>query len=1356
MVRKLLKDKNPMLIMLQETKLKEFGPSIIRSLGCGSPFESIFSPALGSAGGLFSAWNPNCFEVSDKLIFPRFTAILGKFKSNQFVCGFVNIYGPSVDSEKEAFYAELALFLKEHRIPWCVGGDFNAYLSRDEKKGLAFNPTSMLVFRNFLQDVGLVDIPLSGGSYTWSNNRDPATFVRLDRFLIDPEFLLRFKNISQILLPRSLSDHNAVQLSEEAINWGPRPFKLYNYLLDDDDLVKTIKNKFAYQKNTNKRSGILSILKGSKEAIKSWASANLTLPRDRIPVIENEIHQIELDLQQGNNSDEDWNHLLALRKELSDCFRNEERIWLQNSRLKWFKDGDRNTRFFHISASYRKKNNQMLAVALGDKVISNPEDIKKTVHDFFSAAYNRSSTLEVDNINLDFSHLSQDQRIRLERPFSEEEVWEALANTDSSRAPGPDGFNMGFFKKFWPELKDDLMKFFVNFFHEKEWESGINHSFIALIPKKAGSISLEDYRPISLVGGIYKILSKVLSRRLRECIASVISNSQYAFIPGRNILDCAFIANEGINYIQKQGLKGVAFKIDFQRAFDSIDWNFLLQVLKEMGFGKRWCSWIFKCISSATISVLVNGVPTPHFSLARGLRQGCSLSPLLFNIVGEAFHLMLDKGVSKGLFSGFQIGKENPLYLSHLQFADDLIILCGASIGEIRNVKRTLRVFEIASGLHLNLSKSHLFGININSVLIENWASSIGCSAGNLPTMYLGLPLGNNRNSTALWDPVVSKFDASLANWKANNLSISGRLVLIKSVLSALPIYYMSLFKMPASIVQKLNSRMANFLWGETGSSKKIHWLNWQQVCKPLSSGGLGIRNLATQNRVLLSKWAWKFAYERESLWKRTICCTNNLSTLDIIPNPICGRFSNWIWKDVVKNFFMNDDIGCKLRNNLKIHMGDGHSIAFWHDTWIGEAPLQVNFPRIYALSSNKPGKVAEFGSKTTSGWVWNISLRRRIFDWELEQWNSLLNLLNSYKSAGADFDCLIWGDSIDGTFSVREGYKLIAENSPSDSFWAKHVWLGLSPPKVECFIWQALWCRIPVRDELRKRGLSIIQDSLCPLCRKSTESTSHLLLHCNVTWLIWMRFAKFWNIHLVIPGDLASALILWQSACPVSDVNSIWRFIPAVILWSIWLMRNDLIFRQGNLDFTHLFFISKVRLTTWYKAKFPGSGASFDDLISNPALADVAYNSRSKPSTPTKWSPPPFGFVKINVDGAMTRNGNAGGIGGLFRNSDGKTIFSFSESIGPGPPILAELSAIKFGLHLQQALVECCNLRPIVECDCQLALNWIANPTSCPPFFSKLVHDIFDLGQFSSCSFRFVPRVLNIEADRLAKAGIG
>ncbi|KAL4280388.1 hypothetical protein GQ457_03G004440 [Hibiscus cannabinus] len=352
--------------------------------------------------------------------------------------------------------------------------------------------------------------------------------------------------------------------------------------------------------------------------------------------------------------------------------------------------------------------------------------------------------------------------------FTEEEVWGVIKDADGNSAPGPDGFNMSFFKRYWPLLKEELMNFFFNFFNNQNWDESINHSFIALIPKKLNPVLLDEFHLISLVNCVYKILAKVLGNRLRKVLDYLISNSQFAFIKGRQILDCSLIANEVIDSIHKSGSSGVAFKIDFRKAYDFVDWNFLMRIMKEMGFGDRWLGWILRCISTASISVLVNGVPSDRFYISKGLRQGCPLSPLLFNLVGEALSLMLNKAVTIGLFSGCQIGSiNNSVLISHLQFADDLMVFCEASKAQIATVKRVLRVFELAAGLRLNLKKNRLFGINVDPMVLQSWAYAIGCSMDSFPSEYLGLPLGARHSSVTLWNPVLKKISLHLASWKS-------------------------------------------------------------------------------------------------------------------------------------------------------------------------------------------------------------------------------------------------------------------------------------------------------------------------------------------------------------------------------------------------------------------------------------------------------------------------------------------------------------------------------------------------------------------------------------------------------------
>ncbi|KAL4362963.1 hypothetical protein GQ457_04G017400 [Hibiscus cannabinus] len=750
----------------KESKLADPKPSLWRKLWHGSRFCYSFSPSNGSAGGLICFWDSDFLVVSNQIVTERYITLLGTLKYSNLECGFLNLYGPAVDAEKGSFFSNISDLLANFNLPWCVCGDFNMFLHIEEKLGGSVNMSLVEMFRNFIQITGLVDLPLKGGTFTWSNLRDPPTLVRLDRFLVSLNFLESFQALEQLLLGKSLSDHNAIALINMVYHWGQRPFKFFNYHLDDPGFVDMVSKYLLSAVGESRKMGVQKVLKRAKGIIKDWYGSKSMSDGNCIASLEKTIFNLEWKQAQGLGDSDSNRQIVNLRGRLWEKLRIEERAWLQKSRLRWSSEAPRD---------------------------------KKCVYDFFCKAYNESNVLEVDDLNFPFSGISHGQHVALESAYPETEIWRAIFSSDSNKAPGPDGFNMGFFKKFWPQLKGGHYE-------------------------KGNPETLEDYRPISLVGGMYKILSKVLANRLKLCMDSVISSSQFAFIQGRQILDCSFIANECIDDVIRRKSRGVVFKIDFRKAYDSVYWGFLIRILKEMNFGSKWCDWIYKCVSSATISVLVNGTPTDRFSITRGLRQGCSLSPLLFNIVGEALHQFLTKATESGLFTGFMLGSgANMTKVSHLQFANDLMIFCDASFKQVVSVKRVLRVFELASCLQLNLKKCRIFGINIPNSDLEFWANEIGCSVGKFPAEYLGLPLGPKKNMVALWDPVVEKFEAQLASWKSTCLSYGGRVVLLKCVLSSLPIYYMSLFKMLVAVYRKLSSLMANFLWGSSAEKKKIH-----------------------------------------------------------------------------------------------------------------------------------------------------------------------------------------------------------------------------------------------------------------------------------------------------------------------------------------------------------------------------------------------------------------------------------------------------------------------------------------------------------------------------------------------------
>ena len=201
----------------------------------------------------------------------------------------------------------------------------------------------------------------------------------------------------------------------------------------------------------------------------------------------------------------------------------------------------------------------------------------------------------------------------------------------------------------------------------------------------------------------------MLARTLRSVIGSLISENQNAFLGGRQILDGVLIANELIDARIKSRKPGVICKLNIEKAYDHVNWDFLFYIMRRMGFGERWTAWIRHCISSASFAVLINGSPSHFFSASRGLRQGDPISPLLFLLVMEVFSRMLQAATSTGLLSGFSVGRGNvTTSVSHLLFADDTIIFCDNACEQVLNLRCILIWFEAVSGLRVNLSKSSI------------------------------------------------------------------------------------------------------------------------------------------------------------------------------------------------------------------------------------------------------------------------------------------------------------------------------------------------------------------------------------------------------------------------------------------------------------------------------------------------------------------------------------------------------------------------------------------------------------------------------------------------------------------------
>ncbi|KAL4348556.1 hypothetical protein GQ457_17G007420 [Hibiscus cannabinus] len=866
------------IVFLQESKISIVNPVLERRLMCKRYRQIISSPSNGASGGLISIWDDDVFTIEKSIVHDRWILLIGTLIPFKLKIGLINIYAPNVASERRCFFDSLKNQIRTMGLPMIIGGDFNAVLSQEEKVGSSFDTQSAMVFDDFIQECELMDLPLNGGKFTWRRGGNNLAASRLDRFLVSPEVMQQCPSISQRILPRSLSDHNPILLEEGKYAERARPFKWFSHWAQDSGYVDFVKATVAERVE----KGVGELLKKIKGATKEWAKRQKAKEVESIEEVEKKIEQLESSALTSLVNSEIFKQIRELRSSIWERYRKEEREWLQKSRLRWFKEGDKNTRFFHLTASRRRNANFIAAIESENGEIVDHKQIESAFVKYFKDSFNGSNTIPVRHFGVQLKELSQASRSLLESRFSVREVWEAISSADGNRAPGPDGFNLDFFKSFWPQLKDEIMKLFDDFYKGKITDKSLNHSFIALIPKLKSPTRMEDYRPISLVSSLYKIIARVLSRRLAGCLAEVVGENQFAFTAGKQITDCNLIANEVIDDIKKNNRAAIVFKADFSKAYDTVDWKFLELIMERMGFGKRWRKWIRLCISTPSISVLVNGIPSKMFNIKRGLRQGCPLSPLLFNLVGEALSALFHKAMEAGVLKGVQVGNSN-LKISHIQFADDLILFGVAKEEEVLNMKRLLRIFGLCSGLNLNLKKTKLYGVNVERDVLDRWAERVSCSCDSFPTVYLGLPLGVTRNVKEIWDPILQIFQKRLDGWKGKILSFGGRITLAKSVLSSLPIYYLSMFQLPACIAGKLNSLISKFIWGNK-EGRTIHWVKWETVCKPKIRGGLGLWDLRLKNRALLNKWIWRYGEEKESLWRKVVDAKYGYDSQNLIP----------------------------------------------------------------------------------------------------------------------------------------------------------------------------------------------------------------------------------------------------------------------------------------------------------------------------------------------------------------------------------------------------------------------------------------------------------------------------------------
>ncbi|GJY02233.1 hypothetical protein Tco_0360385 [Tanacetum coccineum] len=311
----------------------------------------------------------------------------------------------------------------------------------------------------------------------------------------------------------------------------------------------------------------------------------------------------------------------------------------------------------------------------------------------------------------------------------------------------------------------------------------------------------------------------------------------------------------------------------------------------------------------------------------------------------ESLHISFQRVVDAGLFTGIKIN--SMVNLSHLFYTDDAIFLGQWSELNIDSLVRVLDCFFRASGLRINMCKSKIMGVNVEDEMVKNAASKLGCLVLKTPFAYLGTKVEGNMSRKQAWKEVVDKVLSRLSRWKMKLLSIGGRLTLLKSVLGSMPIFHMSIFKVPSSILKSLESIRSRFFNGQDPKSNKASWVKWNKVLTPKDKGGLGVSSLFALNRGLMLKWVWRFYSQKCSLWTKVIKAIygedGNLN------KDVSGGVQT-CWTSIVHEVRVLQGQGINVADYIRLKLGNGENTRFWVDNWYEGGVIKELFPRTFAL----------------------------------------------------------------------------------------------------------------------------------------------------------------------------------------------------------------------------------------------------------------------------------------------------------------------------------------------------------------------------------------------------------------------
>ena len=892
-----------------------------------------------------------------------------------------------------------------------------------------------------------------------------------------------------------------------------------------------------------------------------------------------------------------------------------------------------------------------------DQWVSESQELEVMAIEYYKKLYSMDDVEEeVDKLAPDgFEELTTGELVALNKPFTNLEVENSVRSMWSFKAPGPDGYKPIFYQDCWSVVGESVTKFVLNFFETGQLPPKTNDALLVLIAKVSKPERMSQFRPISLCNVLFKIITKIMVIRLKKLMPKLIGPTQSSFIPGRLSADNIVVVQEAVHSMRrKKGRKGwMLLKLDLEKPYDRVRWDFLEDTLKAARLPGAWVQWIMQCVTGPSMSVLWNGEKTDGFAPRRGLRQGDPLSPYLFVMCLERLCHQIDRAVGAKRWKPIRLSCGGPM-LSHICFADDLILFAEASVAQIRVIRGILEAFCKSSGQKVSLEKSKIFfSKNVHRDLEKLISDESGIRSTKDLGKYLGMSVLQKRINKETFGEILERVTSRLSGWKGRVLSMAGRLTLTKAVISSIPVHSMSTIALPKSTLDELDKIARTFLWGSTTEQRKQHLISWKKVCLPKKEGGLGIRSSRDMNTALLAKIGWRLLEDKTSLWAKVLRSKYKVKEI-YDPNWIVAK-SNWssTWRS----------IGVGLRDvvipGLSWIVGDGKTIRFWKDKWLLGVPLKDRMSG-FLQAGEEDVRVCELWRR---GAGWNLD---RILPYVSMDTKLRLTAVVVDEWTGAR-DRISWGESPDGKFTVSSAYQFLTRDGiPRQNLSSlfERVWKVTVPERVKIFLWLGVNQVIMTNMERYRRHLS--ENGICQVCKSGDESIIHVLRDCPAMYGLWQRLIprrkrnSFFTLSLSewVYENLGDSRTEWE--CP-------WSTVFAMAVWWGWKWRCGNVFGV----------VSKCR----DRVKF------IKDLAKKVIIAHSLMAAKTKASTRVErqiaWTRPPEGWFKLNTDGASRGNPGLATAGGVLRNSDGEWCSGFALNIGICSATLAELWGVYYGLYI-------------------------------------------------------------------------